>query len=452
MYYIMLFLIMLSGCATTMSPTDVGDYSPKPSIENVVVKQPETTPKPPDWVLHKEHAGFNNVQYLVGIGFSDKNTVSASESARAELTKNIRFKIHAVMKDYSSNDGSFVESFVETETDFLLEGVQIKDGWYDPSKKVYYSLAVVKRKDVLSMIQDQIDNLIASIVLLQKQADTFYDNGEVLKSLVYYYDGYNESSKLLPYLRTYKTVNLFPEAPSLPKNIPSLNDFKEKIKFIVSNIEIQKFYEDYNIISNKDITFTVKVVFNENPIKNLPVKFNGSSYNFLSKILTDSNGIAKTTTTSSVIFDENNLALVKAKIDLRRLSQQFNYKLNKELFGRLETLEVNYKLVKPITFNFSTSKDRVKVGNNIVFVVESDISGYLVIKYLNDKIFPNYMMKDNYIEKNKSYNIGGVGYDFEFSIKPPIGKESVTATLYKEVGLKTVLAKHTVSYDVVKGD
>ena len=253
-------------------------------------------------------------------------------------------------------------------------------------------------------------------------------------------------------MRTYKTVNLFPEAPSLPKNIPSLNDFKEKIKFIVSNIEIQKFYEDYNIISNKDITFTVKVVFNENPIKNLPVKFNGSSYNFLSKILTDSNGIAKTTTTSSVIFDENNLALVKAKIDLRRLSQQFNYKLNKELFGRLETLEVNYKLVKPITFNFSTSKDRVKVGNNIVFVVESDISGYLVIKYLNDKIFPNYMMKDNYIQKNKTYNIGGVGYDFEFSIKPPIGKESVTATLYKEVGLKTVLAKHTVSYDVVKGD
>ena len=175
-------------------------------------------------------------------------------------------------------------------------------------------------------------------------------------------------------------------------------------------------------------------------------------FNFLSKILTDSNGIAKTTTTSSVIFDENNLALVKAKIDLRRLSQQFNYKLNKELFGRLETLEVNYKLVKPITFNFSTSKDRVKVGNNIVFVVESDISGYLVIKYLNDKIFPNYMMKDNYIQKNKTYNIGGVGYDFEFSIKPPIGKESVTATLYKEVGLKTVLAKHTVSYDVVKGD
>ena len=73
-----------------------------------------------------------------------------------------------------------------------------------------------------SGVYTQIDNLIANIVLLQKQADTFYDNGEVLKSLVYYYDGYNESSKLLPYLRTYKTVNLFPEAPSLPKNIPSL--------------------------------------------------------------------------------------------------------------------------------------------------------------------------------------------------------------------------------------
>ena len=55
MYYIMLFLIMLSGCATTMSPTDVGDYSPKPSIENVVVKQPETTPKPVSYTHLRAH-------------------------------------------------------------------------------------------------------------------------------------------------------------------------------------------------------------------------------------------------------------------------------------------------------------------------------------------------------------------------------------------------------------
>ena len=180
MHYIILYLIMLSGCATTIPMSDmqnvseVGAYSSTPALEKPVGisqkgKQPDNSPKPPNWVLGKEHLRFNNTKYLVGIGFSEKNTVSASESARAELTKNIRFKIHSLMKDYNSNDGSFVESFVKTETDFLLEGVQIKDGWYDSSKKVYYSFAVVKRKDVLAVIQDQIDDLAASSFLIMNQ-------------------------------------------------------------------------------------------------------------------------------------------------------------------------------------------------------------------------------------------------------------------------------------------
>ncbi len=233
----MLYLILLSGCATTIPMSDmqtvseVGAYQSNvmPKTIEKPVGASDKTPRPPNWILGKEHSGFNNARYLVGIGFSDKNAVSASESARAELTKNIRFKIQSLMKDYSSNDGSFVESFVKTETDFLLEGVQIKDGWYDPVKKVYYSFAVVKRKDVLRMIQDQIDDLTATVVLIMKQANSFYDSGDILKALVHYYDGYNESSKLLPLLRTYKTVNRFPEAPSLAKNVPSANSFKEKV-------------------------------------------------------------------------------------------------------------------------------------------------------------------------------------------------------------------------------
>ena len=50
------------------------------------------------------------------------------------------------------------------------------------------------------------------------------------------------------------------------------------------------------------------------------------------------------------------------------------------------------------------------------------------------------------------YNIGGTGYEFKFSVKPPLGKESVTAILYKEASLKTILGQNTISYDVVKGD
>ena len=139
MHYIvlLLFLIMSAGCVTTGST--IGTI---PEVE--IVTQPVlNSPEPPDWILGRGHKQFTHSQYLVGIGFSEKNTVSASESARAELAKNIRFKIASIMKDYNSNDGSFVETFIKIETDALLEGVQIKDGWYDSQKKVFYSLAVV---------------------------------------------------------------------------------------------------------------------------------------------------------------------------------------------------------------------------------------------------------------------------------------------------------------------
>jgi hypothetical protein len=357
------------------------------------------------------------------------------------------------MKDYNSNDGSFVETFVKTETDFLLEGVQIKDGWYDPLKKVYYSFVVVKRKDVLAMIQDQIDELVVGIVLVMKQADKFYNDGNVIKSLVYYYDGYNESSKLLPLLRTYKTVNSFPEVPSLSKDVPSANDFKEKVQSIIGGIDVEKINDNYTTISlEKDVSFEVKITYNGKPIKDLPVKFHGNSYNFLSKTISDANGICRVTTNGSTILNDENFAIVEAEIDLRRLSKRFNYKLKKDLFGRLETLDVTFKRFKPVSFKFSLKDDEIEVGKSIVFFVKSDMPGYLVIKSPTEKIFPNYIMRDNYIQRNKMYNIGGAGYEFKFLVKPPLGQESVTAVLYKESNLKTILEKQTIDYMIMKGE
>jgi hypothetical protein len=62
------------------------------------------------------------------------------------------------------------------------------------------------------------------------------------------------------------------------------------------------------------------------------------------------------------------------------------------------------------------------------------------------------MMRDNYIQKNKMYNIGGTGYEFKFLVSPPLGPESVTAILYKDVSLKTIISEYTVNYDIVKGE
>jgi hypothetical protein len=431
---------MSAGCATAM-PID-RDFD---SIKAGVVQPVSNSPKPPDWVLGREHNSFRRAEYLVGVGFSKENTVSASESARAELSKNIRFKIASVMKDYNSNDGSFIESFVKTETDTLLEGVQIKDGWYDSAKKVFYSLAVVKRKNVLAMIQDQVDIVVSTIDLTMNQANTFHDNGEVLKSLVYYYDGYNESSKLLPLLRTYKSVSLFPEIPAVSNNIPSAIDFKKKVQSIVSNIEVEKI-DDLE-------SFVVKITYDGQALRNLPIKFYGNSYNFVSRVSSNDKGICKVKTNNVTVEDD--FAIVKAEVDLFTLSRRFNHKLKKDLFGRLDTLDVTFKKFKEYKFQFSLDKKKFEVGQEAVFFVQSNVSGYLTIhsqRMINDtptKVFPNPYLKDNYIQKNKIYNIGGAGYPFHFRITGPPSQEVVTAVLYKDEDLTKVLSQKIYEYSVV---
>ena len=451
---------MSAGCVTTGST--IGTI---PEVE-AVIQPVSNSPEPPNWVLGREHKLYAHAQYLVGVGFSNKNTVTASESARAELAKNIRFKLASVMKDYNSNDGSFIESFVKTETDILLEGVQIKDGWYDPAKKVFYSFAVVKRKDVLTTIQDQIDTVMANSQLTMTQADSFYDDNEILKSLVYYYDGYNESSKLLPLLRTYKTVNLFPEVPVVSSGVPSAIDFKEKVQTIIGNIEVEKITDNASIQS-KDVSFIVKITYNGHALQNVPIKFHGNSYNFVSRVLSDAKGVCEVKTNSAILLDENNFAIVKAEIDLFALSKRFNYKLKKDLFGRLETLDVTFKKFKEYKFQFSldnaltwngfwTTKSAFEIGEAVVFFVESDVAGYLVIetrKHQNEvssKIFPNHMMRDNYIVQNKVYNIGGAGYEFKFVVNAPVGREFVKATLYKDEDLTYVVSERTITYNIVK--
>ena len=457
--FLLLLLIMSAGCVTTGST--IGTI---PEVE-AVIQPVSNSPKPPNWVLGREHKLYAHAQYLVGVGFSNKNTVTASESARAELAKNIRFKLASVMKDYNSNDGSFIESFVKTETDILLEGVQIKDGWYDPVKKVFYSFAVVKRKDVLATIQDQIDTVMANSQLTMTQADSFYDDNEILKSLVYYYDGYNESSKLLPLLRTYKTVNLFPEVPVVSADVPSAINFKKKVQAIIGNIEVEKITDNTDI-RGKDISFVVKITYNGHALQNVPIKFHGNSYNFVSRVLSDAKGVCEVKTNSAILLDENNFAIVKAEIDLFALSKRFNYKLKKDLFGRLETLDVTFKKFKEHKFQFSldnaltwngfwTTKSAFEIGEAVVFFVESDVAGYLVIetrKHQNEvssKIFPNHMMRDNYIAQNKVYNIGGAGYEFKFVVKAPVGREFVKATLYKDEDLTHIVSESTITYNIV---
>ena len=301
-----------------------------------VVSIVEASPTP-GWVLGKGHPSYDSSRYLIGVGFSDKSTVSASESARAELIKSISVRVNTVNKDYNSTDKSFSEASISSETDFLLEGSQVKDGWVDENKGIFYSLVVIERKYVLETLRDLIDVLIAKLELIKRQADTFLNNGDVLKALVYYYDGYVESSKLFPYIQTYKGVIIESDKSTNGYNYNIL--FKENIQNIVDNIRLESISKN---VYEEDIQFTIKATLNGQGIDDFPIKFYSVYKHFTERTFCKKTGCESRVNIKKVINDAGNTYL-KAVVDMKTFQKYFTYRLDEKLFSRLDLLNITFK-------------------------------------------------------------------------------------------------------------
>lgn len=291
----------------------------------------------PDWVLGRGHPSYDSSQYLIGVGYSKENTVSASESARAELIKSIRVKVNSTIKDYRSTDKSFSEASISSESDFLLEGSQVKDGWYDEDKEVFYSLVVIKRQFVLDTLSEMINNIVSKNSLTLRQADTFYNNGKIIKALVYYYDGYVESSKLLPYIQTYKSVILVPNNTVTETNYNLL--FKEKIQNIVENIQLEKISGS---VKDENVLLNVKATYKGRGIDNFPVKFFSVYKHHVDRVICKSNG-CETKAPVKSILNKNNSIFIKAVPDFQTFENYFTYNLTPKLFGSFDVLSVSFK-------------------------------------------------------------------------------------------------------------
>ena len=309
----------------------------------VSIASANTPIQSPDWVLGKGHPSFPDSKYLIGVGVSEKSTVSASESARVELIKTIRVQVNSVSKDYISREKSVSESSIVSETDFLLEGSQVKDGWYDARNNLFYSLVIIERQYVLETLKMMIEHILASIELSLRQADTFFNNGEIIRALVYYYNGYKESSKLLPYIQTYNSVILVKDSQEYKDEYNLL--FKEKIQNIVDNIYLEKQTE---IINNNNLDLNIKASFKGRGIKNFPIKFSSGYNHYVERVLCGSDGYCKVNLKVENIVNKNNDILITAVVDLQTLEKHFNHSLKKSLFGRLELLSVTFKLKREI--------------------------------------------------------------------------------------------------------
>ncbi len=316
-----------------------------------VVSIVEASPAP-DWVLGRGHSSYDSSRYLIGVGFSDKSTVSASESARAELIKSIRVRVNTINKDYNSSDKSFSEASVSSETDFLLEGSQVKDGWYDEDKEIFYSLVVIERQYVLETLRKLIDVLISKLELTLRQADTFASNGDVLKALVYYYDGFMESTKLFPYIQTYNSVIIESDNSTKGYNFNIL--FKEKIQNIVDNIQLVPISRN---VHDEDIQFSVKAVLDGQGIDNFPIKFYSVYKNFTERTFCKKSGCESRVKITKVINDGGN-TYMKAVVDMKTLSKYFTYRLDEKLFQRLDLLNVTFKTQVDVAKKKLAKKER----------------------------------------------------------------------------------------------
>ena len=313
----------------------------------------------PDWVLGRGHPSYDPAHYLMGVGYSKENTVSASESARAELIKSIRVKVNSTIKDYRSTDKSFSEASISSESDFLLEGSQVKDGWYDEDKEIFYSLVVIKRQFVLDTLTEMINNIVSKNSLTLRQADTFYSNGKIIKALVYYYDGYVESSKLFPYIQTYKSVIIDPNNTVLETNYNLL--FKEKIQNIVEHIQLEKISGS---VKDENVLLNVKATYKGRGIDNFPVKFFSVYKHHVERVICKSDG-CETKAPVKGILNKNNDIFIKAVPDYKTFEKYFTYNLSPKLFGSFDVLGVSFKDTFKENRDIFTKKQDV-IQNDVV--------------------------------------------------------------------------------------
>jgi len=304
----------------------------------------EATPAP-DWVLGKGHPKYSEIEYIVGVGHSDKSTVSANESARAELVKSIRVKVNSLMKDYTSDTLSIAEATIKSETEFLLEGSQVKDGWYDDEKDMFYSLIVIKRSYVADTLMEMIGMLVSNNDSTLRQADTFFNEGKILKALVYYYDGYIESNKIVPYIQTYNSVILNNNKMALGTDYNLL--FREKIQSIVDNIRIEPLKK---MVKDDVVHFSVQVFYKNDPIE-FPIKFYSVYKHYADRIFCQTKGCYLKIDVLDVINDKFSFGLISA-VDTQTLKKYFTYELEPKLFKRLEFIKVQFKRdLEPINNN-----------------------------------------------------------------------------------------------------
>ena len=345
----LLFLFFSSACKTGLTPLQ----EEEPSKPKVIIK-------PPDWVLGKGHPNFPQQRYLVGVGFSDMNSVSANESARSNLAKNLKVKIRSTMVDISTIEKTHIESVIETEVDTVLEGVEIKDGWLDQNKGVYYALAVVERSLAAASIKDKISKIEFALKRNLNEGAEAAKKGNVMNALSSYLSGYQKAPALPPLKNALHIITPSKKNPE-PQDM-SASEFESRVNRIIQNLNLATVSGDRQTVKTlKGVAepLVAKVFLltgeKEAPVSNVPVIFNyETGEGELEKEKTSgSDGTVQTTVHKIGSYKEAN-HMIAVRLDYISILSKVNGDFAEKLLSPLKT--------KRATFNYAVQTP--KWGSN----------------------------------------------------------------------------------------
>jgi TolB-like protein len=350
-------LIMVAGCSgvggsETLNVESSDNAGLKTQSVAIVSNSAEITP--PSWVLGKSHPSFPFDMFLTGVGVSESNAVSANASARSELASSIKVTIQSKMTDITTEEWNRIDEIITTEVKARLEGVEIRDGWYDPNKRVYYALAAIERDLLAAVFRDQIKSNDASLEHQMKEGIQAEKNGEIILALKHFVTGVRNSRSQMPLKSALRTVlrSTQPLTRSKPKLDPE--KFLSRINRIVENLKLDAQSGDQQVVKTTQwqLAPLVSMIYFKNgdkitPAPNLPVifEFKRGKGSLIRDRMSNSEGQVQTTVQEIHSFDEK-VNTVTAKLDYAKILSHFE-----------DPIQANHFLVPlkhiKTSFNFS---------------------------------------------------------------------------------------------------
>ncbi len=333
-----MFFLFLTGCGKTLHGLGIKE-------EKIASKNSSKSSKPtPGWVVGRGHPKYPDSFYLTGVGFSEKNYVSANESARAELAKNLKVRVQSILRDYSSINKSRIELVIKTQVDTILEGVEIRDGFYETKSRVYYSLAVLDRKVASNLIDGKAQSISQKINNLLDSGRNAEETGRFLEALGFYVSGYNKTEQLASLMSAKNVINRSSQSPELTDK----TDFGILIRQIVNGINIQILSGNNQKLTRfkgltKPLVAQILAADTGKAISGIPVKmmYEEGDGDIDYEVVSDTDGNVKAAVRNVNSYKEKSHTIA-AKIDFEKIASRFDPQIVNAFLTILKNKKVNF--------------------------------------------------------------------------------------------------------------